>query len=100
MPFRPFVRRTMVPRRTGLERIRAAVAAADAEEPLTARQIVAAVEEYADDADIDSPHRVATILGRASERGAVDVIRDQPYRYRVSDTTDVAAESASDDAAA
>lgn len=52
----------------------------EAEEPLTAREIIEAI----DVAEIDSPHRVATVLGRRAERGDVDVIRDRPYRYRVS----------------
>lgn len=51
----------------------------EADEPLTAREIVEAME----DAEIDSAHRVATVLGRQAQRGEVDVIEDRPYRYRV-----------------
>jgi len=51
----------------------------EAEEPLTAREILEALE----DEEIDSAHRVATVLGRRADRGEVDVIRDRPYRYRV-----------------
>ena len=60
------------------ERIRGVLAEAD--EPLTAREILARVE----DADeLDSPHRVATVLGRWAERGDVEVIAKRPYRYRL-----------------
>ena len=60
------------------ERIRAVLDAAD--EPLTAREILDALD---DDVAIESPHQVATVLGRFADRGAVDVIRDRPYRYRL-----------------
>jgi predicted Zn-ribbon and HTH transcriptional regulator len=60
------------------DRIRGVLAEAD--EPLTAREIHALVEECE---AIDSPHRVATVLGRRAERGEVEVIAGQPYRYRL-----------------
>ena len=60
------------------DRIRGVLAEAD--EPLTAREIHALVEECE---EIDSPHRVATVLGRRAERGEVEVIAGQPYRYRL-----------------
>ena len=60
------------------DRIRGVLAEAD--EPLTAREILALVEECE---AIDSPHRVATVLGRRAERGEVEVIAGQPYRYRL-----------------
>ena len=60
------------------DRIRGVLA--DAEEPLTAREIYALLSE-AD--EIDSPHRIATVLGRWAERGEVDVIAGRPYRYRL-----------------
>ncbi|WP_256296763.1 hypothetical protein [Haloarchaeobius salinus] len=63
------------------ERIRTVLAEADADEPLSAREIVRLLEEH--DIEIDSPHRVATVLGRHAETGDVEVIRSQPYRYRV-----------------
>lgn len=63
--------------RTEYDRIRSILEEAD--EPLTAREIL----EVLEDEEIDSAHRVATVLGRQAERGEVDVIRDQPYRYRV-----------------
>jgi predicted Zn-ribbon and HTH transcriptional regulator len=50
----------------------------DAEEPLTASEILALLE--ANDT-IDSAHRVATVLGRQARRGEVDVIVGRPYRY-------------------
>lgn len=51
----------------------------EADEPLTAKEIL----EHLDDPDIDSAHRVATVLGRRADEGDVDVIRDRPYRYHV-----------------
>lgn len=51
----------------------------EADEPMTAKEIL----ERLDDPDIDSAHRVATVLGRRADSGEVDVIRDRPYRYRV-----------------
>ncbi|MGQ3328134.1 hypothetical protein [Halorubrum sp. FL23] len=60
------------------DRIRGVLA--EAEEPLTAREILALAGECE---EIDSPHRVATVLGRWAERGDVEVIADRPYRYRL-----------------
>ncbi|MDZ5809794.1 hypothetical protein U4E84_00295 [Halorubrum sp. AD140] len=60
------------------DRIRSVLA--EAEEPLTAREILALVEECE---GLDSPHRVATVLGRWAERGEVEVIAERPYRYRL-----------------
>jgi predicted Zn-ribbon and HTH transcriptional regulator len=59
------------------ERIRAVLE--NAEEPMTAREILDTLE----DAEIESVHRVATVLGRRARSGSVDVIRDRPYRYRL-----------------
>jgi len=59
------------------ERIKAVLE--NAEEPMTAREIMDAIE----DTEIDSAHRVATVLGRQARYGKVDVIRDRPYRYRM-----------------
>jgi hypothetical protein len=56
---------------------------ADADEPLTAREILRLLEEHGE--DFDSAHRVATVLGRHEETGDVEVIRGQPYRYRFRD---------------
>mgnify|MGYP001029518751 FL=1 len=50
----------------------------DADEPLTASEILTLLE--ADDT-IDSAHRVATVLGRQAQRGEGDVIAGRPYRY-------------------
>lgn len=72
-------------RRDELERVRSAVAAADADEPLTAREILALLDERGE--PFDSPHEVATVLGRGADRGSVEVIRDRPYRYRFVDRT-------------
>ncbi|WP_144923331.1 hypothetical protein [Halorubrum salsamenti] len=60
------------------DRIRGVLAEAD--EPLTAREILALAGECE---ELDSPHRVATVLGRWAERGEVEVIADRPYRYRL-----------------
>lgn len=60
------------------DRIRSVLA--DADEPLTAREILALVGECE---EIDTPHRVATVLGRWAERGEVEVIADHPYRYQL-----------------
>jgi hypothetical protein len=60
------------------DRIRGVLAAAD--KPLTAREILALAGKCE---EIDSPHRVATVLGRWAERGEVEVIADRPYRYRL-----------------
>jgi len=65
------------------ERIRAVLESADADEPLTAREILRVLEEHGE--DFDSAHHVATVLGRHEETGRVEVIRDQPYRYRFVD---------------
>lgn len=65
------------------ERIRSAVAAADREEPMTAREILDLLEAAGE--EFESAHHVATVLGRHAEAGEVEVIREQPYRYRVAD---------------
>lgn len=65
------------------ERIRSAVAAADREEPMTAREILDLLEAAGE--EFESAHQVATVLGRHAEAGEVEVIREQPYRYRVVD---------------
>ena len=68
-------------RRGEFERIRSVVTDADAEQPLTAREILDLLEEHGE--EFDSAHRVATVLGRRAEAGEVEVIRDHPYRYRL-----------------
>jgi len=65
------------------ERIRSVLEQADADEPLTAREILDLLEEHGE--EFDSAHRIATVLGRRAQRGDVEVIRDQPYRYRFRD---------------
>jgi predicted Zn-ribbon and HTH transcriptional regulator len=62
------------------ERIRSVLEEADAEGPLTAREILQLLEDH--DEDFESAHRIATVLGRRAQAGDVEVIRDQPYRYR------------------
>jgi hypothetical protein len=61
------------------ERIQSVLDDADADGPLTAREILDLLEEEGE--EFDSAHRVATVLGRRAETGEVRVIRDQPYRY-------------------
>ena len=70
-------------RRGEFERIRSVLADADPDEPLTAREILDLLAEHGE--EFDSAHRVATILGRRAEEGEIDVIEDQPYRYRLVD---------------
>jgi len=65
------------------ERIQSVLADADADSPLTAREILELLEEHGE--EFDSAHRVATVLGRRAQTGEVEVIRDQPYRYSVTD---------------
>ncbi|MFD1685618.1 hypothetical protein [Halobellus litoreus] len=55
----------------------------DAEEPLTAREILDRLQERNVDA-FETPYRVATVLGRIEERdGPVAVVAGSPYRYRL-----------------
>lgn len=63
------------------DRIRSVLREADADQPLTAREILQVLEEHGE--EFDSAHRVATVLGREAEIGHVEVIRDRPYRYRL-----------------
>jgi len=70
-------------RRGEFERIQSVLADADPDEPLTAREILDLLAEHGE--EFDSAHRVATILGRRAEEGEIDVIEDQPYRYRLVD---------------
>ncbi|MEF8851930.1 MAG: hypothetical protein V5A44_02715 [Haloarculaceae archaeon] len=67
-------------RRREFERIRSVLAEADTDEPMTAREILDVLEDHGE--EFDSAHRVATVLGRHAQSGEVEVIRDQPYRYR------------------
>jgi chromosome segregation and condensation protein ScpB len=66
-------------REQDVERIRAALVEAD--EPLTARELRDRLEERG--LMFESAHQVATVLGNAANRGAVEVIHSSPYRYRV-----------------
>ncbi len=70
-------------RQRDFERIRSVLEEADAEEPLTAREILDLLDEHGE--EFDSAHRVATVLGRHAQSGEVEVIRDQPYRYEFTD---------------
>lgn len=67
-------------RRGEFERIRAVLVEVEPEEPLTAREILALLDEHGE--PFDSAHRIATILGRHTDSG-VEIIHDQPYRYRL-----------------
>ena len=71
---------------SAFERIRRALAEADVEEPLTASEIQRALEDRG--IEFESSHQVATVLGRQARRGDVEVIEDQPYRYRIHGETD------------
>ncbi|QLH78223.1 hypothetical protein HZS55_13295 [Halosimplex rubrum] len=70
-------------RQRDFERIRSVLEEADAEEPLTAREILDLLDDHGE--EFDSAHRVATVLGRHAQSGEVEVIRDQPYRYEFTD---------------
>lgn len=70
-------------RRGDFERIQSVLEKADPEQPMTAREILEVLEEHGE--EFDSAHRVATVLGRQAQNGNVEVIRDQPYRYRFVD---------------
>lgn len=63
------------------ERIRTVLSEVDPDEPLTAREILSLLEEHGE--EFESAHQVATVLGREAEVGDVEVIQDQPYRYRL-----------------
>ena len=66
------------------ERIRSVLEDADTDGPMTAREILDLLEEH--DEEFDSAHRVATVLGRRAQTGDVEVIQDQPYRYRFTES--------------
>jgi hypothetical protein len=70
-------------RRGEFERIRTVLAEAN-DDALTAREIHERLD--ARDAALDSPHRVATVLGRRADDGDIEVIESQPYRYRLVDS--------------
>lgn len=70
-------------RRGEFERIRSVLEKTEHEEPMTAREILDVLEEHGE--EFESAHRVATVLGRHARTGDVEVIRDQPYRYRFVD---------------
>ena len=70
-------------RRGEFERIRSVLEEANPDQPMTAREILEVLDEHGE--EFDSAHRVATVLGRQAQNGNVEVIRDQPYRYRFVD---------------
>ena len=78
-----FLYASMAIRHGEFERIQSVLDDADTDGPLTAREILELLEEH--DEEFDSAHRVATVLGRRAQTGEVEVIRDQPYRYSVTD---------------
>jgi predicted Zn-ribbon and HTH transcriptional regulator len=57
---------------------------ADADEPLTAREIYERLDT-GDDEAFENPHQVATVLGRRAREGEITVIAEQPYQYEISD---------------
>ncbi|RJT08103.1 MULTISPECIES: hypothetical protein [Halococcus] len=70
-------------RRSEFERIRTVLSETGVTEPLTAREIHDLLQ--ANGEELDSPHQVATVLGRRSETGDVEVLHDRPYRYLIRD---------------
>ena len=70
-------------RPSGFERIQRVLA--DADEPLTAREINDRLRKCGID-PYDSSYRVATVLGRVAERGGpVEALEASPYRYRLAE---------------
>jgi predicted Zn-ribbon and HTH transcriptional regulator len=69
----------MRPRSRQYERLRGVLSEAD--EPLTAREILSSLEEHE---EFESAHRVATVLGRWADEGDIEVLQESPYRYRLS----------------
>lgn len=67
------------------DRIRDVLEDADADEPLTAREILQVLDDHGE--EFESAHRIATVLGRRADSDEVVVIRDQPYRYRFPEET-------------
>jgi len=68
----------MRPQSTQYEKLRGVLSEAD--EPLTAREILSLLEEHE---EFESAHRVATVLGRWAEEGDVEVLQGSPYRYQL-----------------
>lgn len=65
---------------SNVEELRGVLAAAD--EPLTAREILAELEACGE-TTFESPHQIATVLGQWANQGGIEVITGQPYRYRL-----------------
>ena len=63
-----------------VDRLEGVLAAAD--KPLTAREVLRELEARGETA-FESPHQIATVLGRWANQGGVEVITGQPYRYRL-----------------
>lgn len=63
-----------------VDQLRGVLAAAD--EPLTAREILTALEDRGE-TDFENSHQIATVLGRWAERGDITVYTQQPYRYQL-----------------
>ena len=55
---------------------------ATADEPLTAREILSVLEAHGE-TDFESPHQIATVLGRLAQRGEITVQPHQPYQYQL-----------------
>jgi len=68
-------------RRGEFEQIRRIVERVGVDQPLTAKELHALLDEHG--ASFDSPHRVATVLGRRADDDDVEIIRGHPYRYRL-----------------
>jgi predicted Zn-ribbon and HTH transcriptional regulator len=57
---------------------------AEADEPLTAREILEELQARGDDT-FENAHQIATVLGRRAREGQITVIAQQPYEYRIAD---------------
>lgn len=69
--------------RAAYERLRGVLS--EAEEPLTAKEIMSLLEERGVEIEVESTHKIATILGRVAEEeyDEVEVVQDTPYRYQL-----------------
>jgi len=66
------------------EQLAGVLAAAD--EPLTAREILHALNEQGETA-FESTHQIATVLGRWAKQGVVRVQASRPYQYQPTEST-------------
>lgn len=66
--------------RSDVDRLQGVLANAD--EPLTAREILSVLQAHGE-TEFESPHQIATVLGRLAQRGKITVQTHQPYQYQL-----------------